>query len=111
MGVPIRTSRGAPRGWQGELPAWAAVYPTWPMRQITDRDEFTRRYLARLDGYGVEHAAADLAAIADETNADTLILCCFEVSLSERIWCHRSVLAAWLSDRLGIDVPELGAHR
>jgi hypothetical protein len=35
------------------------------------------------------------------------VLCCFE-RVGGPQWCHRSLAAAWLSDGLGIAVPELG---
>jgi hypothetical protein len=42
------------------------------------------------------------------------VLCCFERSAASRGrgsgWCHRALASRWLSDGLGIAVPELGTR-
>ena len=110
MGTAVRASRGAPKHFAYPLATWPASWPLWSWMHLA-RPEFEEKYLARLDRYGIDQAAADMAALADEYAADRLVLLCFEVGLSARKFCHRTMLGQWLADGLGIDVPELGAHR
>ena len=65
--------------------------------------EYDRLYkaevLALLDPAKV---IADLEAIA---RGKIPVLCCYERAGSG-LWCHRALAAQWLSDALGIKVPE-----
>jgi hypothetical protein len=47
MGVPVRTSVGAPRSFPAPLIDWMTVAP-WGLLDVTDPDEFRRRYRHRL---------------------------------------------------------------
>jgi hypothetical protein len=36
-----------------------------------------------------------------------LVLCCYEDVHQPGEWCHRQIVAAWLSEQLGIEIPEV----
>ena len=103
----IRISRGSPRCLR-DYRLYPKLAPGPWFRSAPARvylDLYTRQ-LAALDPARV---VDDLEAIAD---GRTAALCCFEsaheIGLSRRL-CHRHIAARWLEDRIGIEVPELGA--
>jgi hypothetical protein len=73
------------------------------------RDLFTK-YLAGIineAGYAIEYhrenlAKLDAVKLADELGSDAVLLC-WEAPGK---FCHRRLVAAWLEDALGIEVPE-----
>jgi hypothetical protein len=76
-----------------------------PWFNSVDEAEYIRRYrteiLDRLDPRAV---AGELAELAGDR---VPVLLCFERPASDQ-WCHRSLVAAWLGDALGLIVPEFG---
>jgi hypothetical protein len=105
-GVAVRTSVGRPRGWRhGPLECVRRLTP-YGLLHVTDRAEFTQLYIARLERTGVEAIFAHLEGISDAHDCRSLVLLCFEDVRDPGNWCHRTILGAWLRDRLGIEVPE-----
>ena len=87
-------------------PLLAALAP-WGLLDVDDRDEFERRYVARLERHGVDAIRARLAELAAAHGAEGLVLLCFE-SVQAGQWCHRRMFASW-EHRTGEHVPELTA--
>lgn len=90
-----------------------SLAPYGGILSITDRDEFTRAMLARLDRPGiVDHVAERLNEIASRRHADGIILCCFEnIAAKPDLWCHREIVAKWWQERTGeemLEYPEIG---
>jgi hypothetical protein len=103
--IPVQTSVGAPR-WVGyDLVQWDAVKP-WGLLDVHDPEEFTRRYRHRLHQRG-RRILAELRDLELAYDGWPLLLCCFEDLRDGSRWCHRTVLSGWLSERLGVAVPEL----
>ncbi|MGW5147579.1 DUF488 family protein [Rhodococcus koreensis] len=111
MGLAVRTSNGTPhwfRPVEGQFPYWESVAPKpWTLKW--PKDKFIQAYNAQLDHYGPDQLKAEIEQLATMFDAENLVLLCYEkLSLKGR-WCHRTLLAAWLCDNLGIPVEELGA--
>jgi hypothetical protein len=111
---PIRVSLGKPR-WiapeQAErYPAIQLLMPLGLLGLDLDRAEFEARYIERLDRYAgpIEEA---LAATLERTSRPIAALCCFEDLRKPGQWCHRTMAARWIENRLGLQVPELGPTR
>jgi hypothetical protein len=106
-GVAVRTSVGVPKDWRhGRLEHVRRLTP-YGLLHVSDRAEFTRLYIARLERVGADAIYARLEGISDAHDCRPLVLCCFEDVRRPGVWCHRTILGAWLRDRLGIAVPEL----
>lgn len=105
-GVPVQCSIGAPAWWADSphppLLDLRAVAP-WGLKDIADDSEFRRQYRARLHRQS-PRILAELEELRACYPGTTLVLMCFERSRTD---CHRLQLAEWLSDRLGVEVPEL----
>ena len=101
----VRISIGRPWFWR-EACRWpiAAALAPWGLMKIEDDDEFAARYMERLERHGVEAIQAQLDAIAAETDAHSLVMCCFEPVSSE---CHRDTWALWWREQTGRHVTEL----
>lgn len=110
MGQAVRTSLGYPQFWRGPRLAYARLaapkgaFDNPKVRH--DQEAFRAVYLAHLDAHAGE-LAAELASIARVNGGKRLVLLCFE-SLDRQPWCHRMMLASWLEEHTGLDVPELG---
>jgi hypothetical protein len=70
-----------------------------------DADEFRRRYLAQLSELDSLAVLQELCALAE---GKVPALLCFEKPPPDPAWCHRALVSAWLSDTLGLEVPEAG---
>jgi hypothetical protein len=67
--------------------------------------EYLERYQTEvLDRLDAQDVLDDLVRIS---NGCVPVLCCFE-RVGSGQWCHRSLVAQWLSETLGIKVPEIG---
>jgi hypothetical protein len=107
-GVAVRTSVGTPKVWRhGPLEHVRRLTP-YGLLHVTDRAEFTRLYTARLERAGAEAIRARLQGISDAHDGWPLVLCCFEDVREPGVWCHRTTLGAWLRNRLGVEVTEVG---
>ncbi len=114
MGAAVRTSIGHPRFFNHRpLVTWEGVYPERHWLELPV-EEYTPRYLSKLDSYGIETAEADLAYIADQIETLTgraperLVLLCYENLAHEGKWCHRTMLAQWLAYNSYREIKELG---
>jgi hypothetical protein len=106
-GVAVRTTVGFPRGWRyGPLEHIRPVTP-YGLLHIKSREAFAQQYLARLDHAGATAVEARLAGIAGRHGGRPLWLCCFEDLSKPGEWCHRTLLAEWIEERLGIAVTEV----
>ena len=101
---------GTPR-WFGSLPRYLALAPTREMLAWVKEDPLGggdrydvafNRMLAALDPAKVSEQLHELTAPHDP------IILCWEKPPSR---CHRRLVAEWLEDKLGIEVPELGFAR
>jgi hypothetical protein len=102
MGVPVRTSVGAPRSFPAPLVEWPTVYP-WGIYNL-DLDEATFRRKYR---HGLWSKKPKVLAELSEFQAgydQDLVLLCFEPA---ETFCHRTVLAGWLEEQLGETISEL----
>jgi Protein of unknown function, DUF488 len=106
----VGISRGVPR-WP--LPyRYKLLRSLAPSREafaIKNRDEFSREYLGELAILGTDRIVADLAKIGREVGHKPLVLLCWEDVFDPEQWCHRRLLAGWLHEHLGVEVPELVA--
>lgn len=91
----VATSQGIPKWFRGRV--YKRLAPSWALVHVKDREEYTRRYrrevLAKLDPWQVYQ---DLGPDA--------ILLCWEAPGE---FCHRRLVAEWLEEHLGIQVPEM----
>lgn len=112
MGVPTQASLGKPRWWKkGTLPEDAFVWEITPRRDYLQASDavYTQRYLAQLDGYGVERIEARFAEITALIGAEPLVLLCFEDLRAKGMdSCHRTLFAKWWLEKTGRQIPELG---
>lgn len=104
FGVAVQTTVGMIRNIKTVSGSKLAPYG---LLKVTPWSEFHRRYVERIDGLA-DKVDAQLLAIAEQYPGETLVLLCFEDVRKDR--CHRELAAKWLTERYGIEVPELGAH-
>lgn len=99
----VGISRGT-RGVAAPYRRYAKLNPGPWFNSVSDT-EFERLYreqvLDLLDPQRVHDELIVLAA------GNTVVLCCYEKP-GTGAWCHRSLAARWLSQALGIQVPEFG---
>jgi hypothetical protein len=105
-GVPIRTSVGPPRSFSAPLAEWPTVYPWGIYNLDLDEETFRRKYRHQLH----RRTPKILAELADlrEGYDQPIVLLCFEDLSKPGAWCHRRLLAEWISQKLGEKIPELG---
>ena len=108
--IKVGISRGLPRfklryelaGNIKELAPSSAIF------NITDKERFSRAYKAQLDQLGKE-GVLSLLRKAGYGEGKSLVLLCYEdltCDDPQKNWCHRTYLAEWLRDNLGIEVEE-----
>ena len=97
----MRTSIGAPKWMTAPLLEWRSVYPWGLFRAGLDPEEFTRRYRHRLH----QRTGRVLAELQElrEGYGDVMLLCHEPAGA----FCHRRVLAGWLTEKLGEPVEEV----
>ncbi len=91
--VPVSTARYAPDFYIGRV--YMPLAPSKANFHLTG-DAFDAAYLAQL-------AALDPQKVVDGLGENAVLLC-WEADAKD---CHRSLIARWLKDTLGLDVPEL----
>ena len=103
--LKIGISRGVPRGMAAGYRIYKTLAPGAWFNSVS-ADEYRRLYfdevLGRLD---VGRVRDDIAGMADTRTA---VLVCYEDPKKFGDWCHRGYVSAWLHDKLGLEVPELG---
>lgn len=111
MGQGVRITLGRPhRPDQRRWPHVALLDPGYSYFRA-DAATFARKYRQHLDHVGVEAIRHALIRAADDTNADRLVLCCFERRITGPADCHRRQFADWWLQLTGQRVPELDASR
>jgi hypothetical protein len=113
MGLPVRTSLGAPKyPLDYELPDEAKVWeitPRWSYLRAPF-DSYREQYLNQLHAYGVTRIQSRFTQLQHRFQAADLVILCFESRPDS--WCHRRMFAAefWLP-ATGEVIPELGHLR
>jgi uncharacterized protein DUF488 len=101
--VPVQTSIGRP-GWVSfELVELRTVMP-WGVLGESNPETFRRRYRHRLH-QRTRRVFAELEELRETYAGWPLALCCFEDL--RRSWCHRTMLAGWLEEHLGEQIPDV----
>lgn len=100
--VPVQTSIGRPRFVAYEVEPWPAVMP-WGLLDLSEPDEFRRRYRHRLHRL-TPRILGELGELLARYDGWPLALSCFE---QPGEFCHRTVLAGWLSESTGEVITEL----
>lgn len=97
QGLPVRTTAGFPRfRLEYELAGHARlITPTWAMVNLGDEEVYRQRYVAMLDGRGLDAIEEELKEIARAARDDRLVLLCFCDLSKPDGWCHRRMFAAW----------------
>lgn len=91
----VAISQGVPRWYKGRV--YKPLAPSWQLVRIKDENEYTIRYKQEvLSKLSQEQVIKDLGEDA--------ILLCWE---KPEDFCHRRLVAEWLEEKLGIEVPEL----
>jgi hypothetical protein len=116
MGVPIRTSRGAPR-WKLKYDIAGVLLDLAPEGHMFHmaRPQFTDAYERKLETIGVEELQVKFGRlIAANGGRVPLVMLCFEKlydtdGAGQPKWCHRTIFAHWWTRKTGVAVPELGS--
>ena len=103
MGAPVRTSCGRPRFFTAPLIEWPTTYPCSIYNLGLDEATFRRRYRHQLHKATPKllRELEELVAAYDQP----LVLLCYEPAGK---FCHRTLLGEWITERTGLEVPELG---
>lgn len=109
MGYPVRISIGSPRfktNYELKDNHWSLT-PRASYLRASDavfygslEDQMSKR--------GAQKIWDDLLVISKRAGQERLVLLCFE-RLDRRDDCHRTFVAKWMGQQLGIEIPELGA--
>jgi hypothetical protein len=100
----VRTSLGAPRWRSAPLVDWPATYPFGLFGKGLDEATFCRKYRARLHRQR-RRILAELQEL--RKGYGDLVLLCHEDLTKPGAWCHRTILARWITDQLGESVEEV----
>jgi hypothetical protein len=109
-GKRIGISRGTPRGASAGYRMYRALAPGEWFHSV-DYPEYYQLYMEQLGKLDPEQVYADLKALASPLEP---VLLCFEAPpLHREHWCHRSLVARWFKETLGLEVREFryGVHR
>jgi hypothetical protein len=102
MGVPVRTSVGAPRSFPAPLVEWPAVYPWGIYNLDLGEATFRRKYRHQLHRK-TPKILAELQELREGYD-QPLVLLCFEPAGT---FCHRRVRAEWISQHRGRRSPSV----
>jgi len=94
----VAISRGVPRFYKGRR--YLALAPPGWLLKAKEPELFDREYRKQL-------AALDAKQVAEELGSNAILLC-WE---SFNVRCHRRLVAEWLEQALGLEIPELGHKR
>ena len=98
----ISIARYQPRGMA--YPTYRALAPTSRMLKMS-YDEYLPLYLAILEQLDPAQVVEELTMLAGEN--EPVLLCWERPPLTATNWCHRTMVAEWLQDKLGMSVPEV----
>jgi hypothetical protein len=101
----ICIARYAPRGTPAGFRTFKALAPGEWFNKVGE-DEYRSLYFGEILGkLDARQVVADLEELAGA--AEPVLLCWEKPPLTSKNWCHRRMVAEWLKDKLGVDVPEL----
>jgi hypothetical protein len=101
----VGISRGTPRGNPGFRYRLAReLAPSRAAFALEDREAFEEAYTRQLEEIGPRAILERLEALS---RGRPTILLCWERLLDSGEWCHRRMLADYLRERAGIEVPEV----
>lgn len=100
----ISVARWPPRGTPAGFRVYRPLNPTADMLE-RPRAEYEPRYRAILERLDPRRVAADLHRLAEPH--EPVWLCWERPPFSDAVWCHRGMVAVWLAETLGLDVPEV----
>jgi hypothetical protein len=110
LGVPVRSTVGAPTWWpHGDLLHARDATPYGIFGSGLDDDAARAAYLDRLDRHD-EQLVGFLADVARRHRGQPVVVLCFE-DVHAGQSCHRRWLADWFQARFGIEVPESADRR
>lgn len=93
----VAISRGVGKWYEGRR--YLDLAPSWGLVNLRDHEVYEREYrrqvLDRLDP----------AKVIQDLGEDAILLCWEKPGE----FCHRRIVAAWLEENLGIEVPEWGS--
>ncbi len=98
--VPIGIARGVPKFFYGQTVFEVAPY-SWMLSGSVSREEYIDAYfnkvLCHVDANNLVNRLREISKGKD------IALCCYEKPTD---FCHRHLLAEWLTNKLGIEVKE-----
>jgi hypothetical protein len=100
----VSISRFPPRNTPAGFRVFRALAPGAWFR-TTNRGEYEELYALQLANLDPATVWADLHKMAGD--AEPVLLCFERPPFTETNWCHRRLAAAWLTDALGHEIPEL----
>ena len=108
--IKVGITRGLPKfGLKYQLAKNVIEFaPEYKIFHIENREAFGRAYKSQLDLLGREKAMS-LLKEAGYGGEKPLVLLCYEdltCNDPKKNWCHRTYLAEWIRDNLGIEVEE-----
>jgi hypothetical protein len=106
--IRISISRSVPRGFPAGYRTFKKLAPGHWFKIATPA-EYLGLYGAVLAALDPQEVASRLQELAGDK---VPTLCCWERAEaihSGEQWCHRSIVAQWLEDRLGVTIDELDA--
>lgn len=108
--IKVGITRGLPKfGLKYQLAKNIIEFaPSYKIFHLTSKEDFSRAYKLQLDTLGREKAM-ELLKEAGYGGEKPLVLLCYEDLTCDdpkKNWCHRTYLAEWLRDKLGIEVEE-----
>jgi len=106
VGITVGRPRWSPTYANGEKPVYIKEAAPHGLLKLDDEAAFTERYLARLDGIGIEIFQRRFAEISGAHDGRGLVFLCFE-PVGE--FCHRHLFADWLQQQIDRHVRELAA--
>jgi hypothetical protein len=114
MGIPVRTTVGAPRWFpHKDMAHWKNASPL-PYMLNMPIDQYREHYLAMLDKHGADVLYDDAHFIQQQFEqqskypSDRVVILCFDNLSKPGNWCHRTMWAQWWTRNTGFDVEELG---
>jgi hypothetical protein len=109
MGIPVPISVGLPNEYKGKqvTTICKGLRPFGVFNVYEQEFEYGVHYQDRMEKQAA-HISADLKRIQNENNGQALVLMCWCNLHKKTNWCHRRMAAAWIEERTGLTVPELG---
>lgn len=101
IGISRGTPRGVPAGFRKYVPLSPGVW-LW---ETTDQNEYRDRYFDQLSKLDPAQVIADLHRLAGECAIPTLL--CFCNLTKPGAWCHRTMVAEWVTEKVGLSIIEL----